>query len=135
MTPEPESAAGSNLSIAGTADANSIVYIWSQENESAPTATTLSAGPDGSFTYVARLPAIQGVFSLWAQTEGKDGQKSALSKKVTISVKSNEVAAAVLSGIDVSSLSSYIALAFVTVLCAGFFYNRHRDRQHKRITS
>ena len=118
--------AGTDLIATGTAEPHATIFVWLQQGEELPASSTLATGSDGSFAYVSDTPVPQGVYTLWAQAQGSDGQKSALSQKITITAQAEDVtaAAAIMAGSVASGLSPYLALLLVVVIGAGYFYRR-----------
>lgn len=128
-TASPTVAAGSNLVIKGSAAKRSTVYIWLQKGQGPPQRTTLSVGPDGSFTYVSGTPVTSGTYSLWAQAENANGQKSTLSKKVTVTAAAGSLAAAAALALRLPGTAVPYAMVLGLLLSfgAGYLFRRYQS--------
>lgn len=117
---------GSDIVAKGAAAPNAIVYVWLQKQGNPPIPSTLAAGPNGSFAYVSDAPASEGTYTLWAQAQGKDGQKSALSQVVTVTAAvQGFAAAAALTANVADGFIPYLILLGALALCAWYLYRRY----------
>lgn len=117
-------AIGDRIAVSGTAQPGATIYLWLEKDEDLPERSTLSAGPDGSFTFTAPDPALPGTYTAWAQAEGNDGQKSALSQKITVTVSAGDLAASAAGAGVASGIMPLIALILLAAF-GGYIYYRH----------
>jgi|GEM_PF-1970101 len=120
---------GSRIVVKGSAPDNATVSIWIQHANDRPERTDLNSADDGTFTYTADTLAEEGVYHVWAFTQGDAGALSPQSEKIVITAGSAGVAAAAqFETALISDVAPFFALLIFAGLALGYIANRYKAR-------
>jgi hypothetical protein len=124
---------GNRILVKGTAPANATISLWIQHGDDRPRRTDFSANNDGTFTFTSDTEAQEGVYHVWAFTQGEGGLTSVSSEKIVITAGSTGVAAAAqFETALISDVAPFFALLILAGLLLGYIGNRYYARS-KRI--
>lgn len=107
---------GERLIVRGLVVPGVLVHVHVREGDGEPRLYTVPSAGDGSFTYVSDFRVSEGVYRIWAVTEGK-GVRSEPSETVTVTVRPAGLVAAAATAVEVLSL--VVPLIAVTALLGG----------------
>ena len=134
--------AGERIVVQGSAPANATVSVFFQQGSNKAERTDMQADGNGSFTFVSDTQAQQGVYHLWAFTQGDAGAQSASSNKITINaVSSGAASVALFETTLISNLIPFLALLIFAGLGTGYIFHRHKlekfkiEQQHKNTSA
>jgi hypothetical protein len=103
--------------------------MWIQHADDRLARIDLNAASDGSFTYTADTLAQEGVYHLWAFTQGTGGVISPQSEKIVITAGSSGVAAAAeFESKLISDVAPFFALLIFAGLLLGYIGNRYKRK-------
>lgn len=124
---QTEISVGNRIVVQGSAPPDSTVSIWLQEGSGQPQRTDMESDDKGSFTFVSDTEAEEGVYSLWAATQGPDGKDSVLSNKIDITAIPSGAASVALFESSISSnIIPFFALLIFAGLGTGYLFHKHK---------
>jgi len=116
---------GEHIIVKGTAAPDAQVIVFIQMDGRAASSSTVSSAADGSFVYAADEGAAAGVYFLWAEQIGPDGQPGPASPRQQFTVRSAQGAAVITAGIQLAS-AAVPYLAVLAAIAFGIAYLMHR---------